>query len=253
MKQNDCPLVSVVMAVYNAESYVEEAIKSVESQTVSDWELIVIDDQSSDHSFEIVQRLANEDRRITAYQNTRNMGVARTRNFGIEKCQGKFIAFLDSDDVWKANKLEMQVALAQSINAEMVYCSYAIVDSQGQKTKADYMVPAQTDFKHLLCENVILCSAMLIRAEVVKKIRFNTDFYHEDFVLALDILKAGYTAAGCTEVLLNLRYINHSRSFNKGKSASNRWKVYRDYLKLPWIQSIGIMVQYGIAGLKKYR
>ena len=253
MAEQAQPLVSVIMPAYNAAAYVEAAIRSVIGQTITDWELIVIDDRSADESYNVIQRLAAEDERIRAFRNPQNMGVARTRNFGIEQACGQFIAFLDSDDIWHADKLEKQLALAKETGAGIVYCSYAIMNAQGGKAKEDYIVPAKTDFEHLLRENVILCSAMMVRAEILKKIPFNTEFFHEDFVLALDIMKAGYAAVGYTEVLMKWRYIDNSRSFDKRKAAQNRWKVYRDYLKLPFAQSAIIFLQYALAGLKKYR
>jgi len=253
MAEHAQPLVSVIMPAYNVAAYVEEAIRSVMQQTVTDWELLVIDDRSTDNTYEIIRRVAAEDDRIRAMRNPHNMGVARTRNKGIAQARGRYVAFLDSDDAWLADKLEKQLALAGETGAGIVYCSYAIMDAAGGKAKEDYLVPASTNFERLMRENVILCSAMMVRGDILNKTQFNTDFYHEDFVLALDILKAGYTAAGCTQVLLKWRYIDNSRSFNKKKSAVNRWKVYRDYLKLPFIKSAWIFIQYALAGLKKYR
>lgn len=253
MSENRNPLISVIMAAYNAEAYIEEAISSVIRQTVSDWELIVLDDGSTDRTFQIMERLGKTDHRIQVYQNAANMGVARTRNAGIERCRGKYVAFLDSDDIWNPDKLEKQVALAESTGAGIVYCSYAIVDAKGNKNKDDYMVPPQTDFEHLLRENVVLCSAMMVRAEILNTIRFNPEYFHEDFVLMLDMLKAGHKAVGYTDVLMKWRYIGNSRSFDKRKAAGNRWRVYREYLKLPLIKSVGIMVEYALAGFRKYR
>lgn len=253
MNENRKPLVSVIMAAYNAEAYIEEAISSVIRQTVSDWELIVLDDGSSDHTFEIMERLGKTDSRIQVLKNARNMGVARTRNAGIDRCSGKYVAFLDSDDIWNPDKLEKQVALAESTGAGIVYCSYGIVDAEGNKNKEDYVVPPETDFERLLRENVVLCSAMMVRAEILNTIRFNPQYYHEDFVLMLDMLKAGHRAVGYTDVLMRWRYIDHSRSFNKRKAAGNRWRVYREYLKLPLMKSIAVMVGYALAGFRKYR
>ena len=247
------PLVSVIMPAYNAAAYVEEAIRSVQEQTISDWELIVVDDRSTDHSFDLMQQAAAKDPRIKAYRNEKNMGVARTRNFGISVSQGQYVAFLDSDDAWNPDKLEKQVALSRKTGAGLIYCSYAIMDAKGDKAKEDYLVPPTTDFEHLLSENVILCSAMMVRADILKEHQFNTDFYHEDFVLALDILRAGHTAAGYTDVLMKWRYIDNSRSFNKKKSAVNRWRVYRNYLQLPLFKSVYVFLQYALAGFRKYR
>ena len=100
MAEQKQPLVTVVMPAYNAEAYVEKAIRSVIHQTYSNWELVVVDDRSTDGTYEIIQRVAAEDGRIKAYRNEQNMGVARSRNFGILQGEGKYIAFLDSDDVW---------------------------------------------------------------------------------------------------------------------------------------------------------
>lgn len=253
MVENRNPLISVVMAAYNAEAYIGEAISSAMKQTFSNWELIVVDDCSFDRTVEIVNQFAQKDSRIKVYQNAQNMGVAMTRNAGIEKCRGSYVAFLDSDDVWKPNKLERQIKLLQETGASIVYCSYAIIDANGNPAKADYIVPAKVDFESVLRENSMACSAMMIRREVFEQISFNAEYYHEDFVLGLDMLKAGYKAVGCTDVLMEWRYIVNSRSYNKRKSAGNRWKVYRDYLKLPLLKSVWLMGQYALAGFRKYR
>ena len=93
---------------------------------------------------------------------------------------------------------------------------------------------------------------MLIPAEIVKKIKFNTAFYHEDYVLGLDILRLGGFAAGCTEILLDWRYLANSRSFDKRKSAANRWRIYRKYLRLPIVKTCWLFACYTMAGLRKY-
>lgn len=251
--QAGTPLVSVVMPAYNAAAYIREAMESVIGQTVTDWELIVIDDCSGDESLEIAHEYAKADPRITVMRNECNIGVARTRNRAIECSRGRYIAFLDSDDAWYPEKLQRQIQLLDTTGADMAYCSYAIVGSGSTKVRPDYIVPEKIGFNGLLKENVISCSAMLIKAEIVKEIRFNTDFYHEDYVLGLEILKAGYTAVGCREVLMHWRYIENSRSFNKKKSAKNRWRIYRGYLKLPLFKSLCLFGHYAAAGLKKYR
>lgn len=248
----NAPRFSVVMPVYNVEQYVEEAIRSVLAQTVADWELIVIDDRSTDGSYNKVLAIAQEDSRVIVCQNEKNSGVAKTRNRGIEMSRGEYIAFLDSDDAWYPEKLQRQLELLQKENAGMAYCSYAIVGPTGEPVKGDYIVPATTDFESLLKENVILCSTMFIRADIAKEILFNTEFYHEDFVLALDILRAGHKAAGCTDVLMSWRYINNSRSFNKVRCAKNRWRIYREYLGYSALRSAYLFVHYGFAGLRKY-
>lgn len=246
------PLVSVIMPAYNAEKYIDEAIGSVVNQTLTNWELIVIDDCSSDLTYQKAQEQARKDSRICVVQNDSNSGVARTRNRGIDLAQGAYIAFLDSDDVWHPEKLHRQLKKMTDTDAQIGYCSYAIIGATGEKVKADYLVPEHMTFDDILKENAIQCSAMLIRADVVKRFKFNTEYFHEDYVLGLQILKNGYKASGCREILLNWRYVENSRSFNKWKSAKNRWKIYRNYLSLPLDKSMYLFVHYTAAGLRKY-
>ena len=251
-ERGDTPLVSVIMPAYNAEAFIEEAICSVINQTEENWELFVIDDCSRDNSFQIATACSAKDSRIHVLQNDVNLGVAKTRNRGIELAQGKYIAFLDSDDVWCAEKIERQIKKIEQFDAGISYCSYAIIDKEGNRARADYFVPEQVTWNDLLIENCIQCSAMLIRSDIVKRIMFKTEFYHEDYILGLDILKQGHKAVGCSEILLDWRYIENSRSFNKKKSARNRWKIYREYLKLSLVKSLVVFVGYAYAGLRKY-
>lgn len=251
-KQTGDPLVSVIMPAYNAAAYIEEAIRSVLSQTVQDLELIVIDDCSPDDCHVIAGELARHDSRVIVLRNEVNSGVAVTRNRGIDLARGEYIAFLDSDDIWHPEKLERQLSRMREENSVISYCSYAIIDPAGQRVRADYLVPEQVTIRQLLKENCIQCSAMLIRADIVKRIRFNTEFFHEDYILGLDILGEGHTAAGCSDVLLSWRYAPASRSFDKRRAAQNRWRIYRDYLKLPLIKCASLFVCYTAAGLRKY-
>ncbi len=245
-------LVSVIMPAYNAGAYIEEAIRSVMAQTEKNWELLVLDDGSSDHTCAVVGKLAAEDHRVKLLKNPQNLGAARTRNRGFDLCKGQFVALLDSDDVWKPEKLEMQLRLLAETGADFTYCSYAIMDEQGAKAKQDYLVPAQVSFDSLLRENCIGCSTVMLKRELVEAHRFTPDFYHEDYVLWLELTKEGFRGVGCTEVLVSWRYIATSRSFDKKKAAQNRWRIYRDYLKLPLWKSIGAFAGYALNGLKKY-
>lgn len=103
------PLVSVIMPAYNAEKYIEEAVSSVLSQTYKNWELLILDDCSSDCTAEIAEYFASLDTRIRLLRNPQNMGVAKTRNRGFDIAKGEWIALLDSDDVWHSDKLEKQL------------------------------------------------------------------------------------------------------------------------------------------------
>lgn len=250
--QRKYPLVSVIMPAYNAERFICEAISSVISQTIQDWELIIVDDCSEDATLSIAQKKAAGEPRICVVQNSKNIGVAETRNRGIDHATGQYIAFLDSDDIWHPEKLERQLQKIEATGARICYCSYEIVDELGKKTKADYIVPEKAGFSDILKENYMQCSAMLIRADIVKQFYFNKNFYHEDYILGLDMLRGGETAVGCRELLLSWRYLKNSRSFDKKKSAANRWKIYRNYLHLPLYKACFLFLNYAAAGFMKY-
>lgn len=247
------PLVSVVMAAYNVQAYIQDAIASVQAQTVSDWELLVIDDCSTDGTRELVCTLAEADRRIRLVCNETNQGTAATRNRGFELCRGEFVALLDSDDCWRPEKLEKQLALAKQTGAELIYTSYAIVDDQGKPCGRDYIVPGQTDVDRQLRENVIGCSTVLLRREMVEQFRFSQTYYHEDYVLWLEILRAGYRAVGVMDVLVDYRLHRNSRAFNKQACARRRWHVYRSYMKLSVPKSTVCLIGYMVNGAFKYR
>lgn len=252
-RSESTPLVSVIMPAYNAEKYIEQAIRSVQKQTVRSWELIVVDDRSTDKTAEQIRRLAAEDMRIIPVYSETNHGAAESRNIALRQCRGEFVALLDADDVWHPQKLERELERARETDADLVYSSYAMIDEQGTRCFSDFIVEESTDLQSMLNCNTIGCSTVLMKAKVLEKRPFVTDFYHEDYVMWLSLLQAGCTAVGVRDILVDYRVARGSRSFNKLKSAKNRWRVYRDYLKLPLIPSVKAMVGYAINGLKKYR
>lgn len=247
------PLVSVIMPARDASAYIEQAIRSVMGQTVTDWELLVLDDCSEDSTRGIVSDLAREDPRIRLYANGTPLGTARTRNAGLALCAGEYVALLDSDDVWHPDKLEKQLALAKKEGAQLVYCSYALVDESGNKGWNDFVVPPDTDVKRMLKENVIGCSTVLLAGQLVKRFRFSEQYYHEDYVLWLDILRSGAKAVGVEEVLVDYRCHSSGRSANKFRCAKGRWRIYRSFLGLSVPRSAWYLAHYALAGFRKYR
>lgn len=246
------PLISVVMPAYNAENYIGEAIRSVQSQTYTNWILLVIDDCSTDHTADVVQIFANTDDRIRLFRNTHNLGAAKTRNRGFELSEGEWVALLDSDDVWHSDKLEKQLTVALNSGSEIVYCSYSLISYDGQKI-SDYIVPEQTSYDDMLKESVFSCSTTLLAKSVVDNNRFSPDYYHEDLVYWLQLLKKGYSASACCEPLADYRIVEGSRSHSKVQSAKNRWEVYRKVEKLSLLKSLSVFLSYTARGLRKYK
>lgn len=246
------PTVSIVMPAYNAQCHIEEAIRSVMAQTVEGWELLVLDDGSEDDTCAIVERLMAEEPRILLLRNEQNLGVAQTRNRGMERCHGEFVALLDSDDVWYPEKLERQIALLRESGAALCCCAYDIIGNDGAPVKASYDVPEQVDLDTLLKENVICCSTVVLRGDVAQSCRFDPGYYHEDYVLWLQLLQKGHRVVGCRKKLAAWRLNQGSRSYNKLKSAKNRWIIYRKYLKMPFFKSFSAFFAYAAAGMRKY-
>ncbi len=247
------PFVSIIMPAYNSERYIEEAIHSIQSQTFDNFELIVVDDCSSDSTCDIVEQMAQSDKRISLLRNEKNSGTACSRNRALDSCRGDYIAFLDSDDVWHPDKLASQIERLRSESADIAYSSYAIIDVSGNKVKADYIVPDRVGYKQLQKENFIGCSTVMLTKAIAEKYRFISGFHHEDYVMWLQMLRDGYKAAGCREVLVSWRYVEDSRSFNKWNAAKSRWRIYRKCLGLPLAKSAVLIINYAIAGLKKYK
>lgn len=247
------PIVSVVMPAFNSEKYIQQAIDSVRRQTLNEWELIIVDDCSTDLTYDIACKIAQEETRIKIIQNVTNCGAAASRNIGFLQCSGKYIALLDSDDLWEPEKLKKQVECAEISGADIVYCSYAIVDEQGKRKSPDFIVPDNTDFHSMLKSSVISCSTALLSKEVTRNHQFPAGMYHEDLAYWLLLLKNGATAAGIPEVLAAYRITPGSRASNKIKSAVNRWKIFRKFFHLPLWESISLLIQYAYLGLLKYR
>lgn len=251
--KDNTPLVSVVMPAYNMERYIEEAIRSVMNQTYPCWEMIVVDDGSSDATREIVESLAKEDSRIQLFCNSENCGAAVSRNRAFGMCKGSYVALLDSDDLWHPEKLERQVNLAQETGADIVYCSYGIIDEHGNKACEDFIVPEFTTFESFLTRSVISCSTALLSNRITQKCRFETDFYHEDLVFWFRLLKEGYSARGLRTVLAQYRVMAGTRASNKVKSAMFRWHIYRKYLGMSAVKSAKLLLRYAVLGFQKYK
>ncbi len=220
--------VSVVMPAYNAEAYIEAAIRSVLRQTWTDFELIVVDDASRDATTEIVERLAEEDGRITLLRNPKNAGVSASRNAGVAKANGEWIAFLDSDDLWREDKLKMQLALLdQHPDAVLSYTASAFIDEAGRKYSYVMEAEPETTYKTLLRKNLLSCSSVMVRRDVMLRHPMGGDRMHEDYAAWLLILRETRCAYGLNEPLLVYRLRRQSKSGGRLHSAKLIFYSYR--------------------------
>ena len=248
-------LVSIITPAYNAAEYIVETIESVLAQTYPNWEMLIVNDCSKDNTAAIVQSYATKDKRIKLINLKQNSGAAVARNTAIQNAKGRYIAFLDSDDLWKKDKLQKQLSFMQRNRYAFTFHNYIMCNDGIDKENGKIIkVSTQIDYKKLLKgNNTGGCLAVCIDRKVVIEI-FMPNERHEDYICWLDILKEyqikGY---GINEVLGYYRVGKVSVSSNKLKSALWTWNVYRDSQKLSLLKSIYYMWFYCLNGIRKHR
>lgn len=243
-------LVSIITPMYNAEEYISYAIESVLNQEYQNWEHLVIDDGSSDTSIEIVKKYANIDKRIKLIQLEENGGVASARNYGLKIARGEYIAFLDSDDMWKTDKLRKQLQFMKLHNAVFSYTGYDICNSEGVLLKS--IIPKRTRlcYKDLLKSNDMACCTIVIKKEISLNM---PNIGHEDYATWLNILKKYQVEAiGIRQTLSIYRKTSGSISSNKLKTVKWIWNIYHNDQRLGLMYSLYCLMRFYIRTIKKY-
>ena len=244
------PLVSIIMASYNADKTISAAIKSVIAQTYTNWELLVVNDCSTDNTLVVSETF--DDPRIRIINNVNNLGVSETRAEGLAEARGDWIAILDSDDKWRPEKLQKQIDLIRKTNAELVYTGSGFMNENGIIRDWVLHVPPFLTFKRLLKQNLISNSSALVKKELYRRFYAYGDNMHEDYAIWLGITKSGIKAYGIDEPLLIYRISKSSKSSSKIKAAKMNWNTYR-YVGLSLTTSFYYMCWYTINGLIKYK
>lgn len=247
------PICSIILPVYNSVRYLNSTITSVVQQTMTDFEVLAIDDCSTDESLRMLYRWAEKDRRIQVFRNAKNQGVAEMRNRGIQLAKGEYIAFLDSDDSWHCDKLEQQIRLLEQTGYDFCCTAYAMFDEQGQRIKNRMLSRQTIMLEDLLRENYICCSSVLLRSQLAKQHSMDGTYAHEDYVYWLELLQSGARGCVLNKCLTSYRLAQTSRSANKIKAAQGRWQVYRRYLGYGVFRSGWYFVQYAVNGVRKYK
>ncbi len=245
-------LISVIMPAYNAEKTISEAIESALAQTYGCCEIIIIDDCSRDNTRKYIEKYAARDDRIRMFFNKENKGVAYTRTMGVAQAKGKWVAFLDSDDVWDKDKLRKQIEMQKKTQANLVFTGSGFIDFEGQPKKWILHVPPTISYRRLLKQNLISNSSVMMLKEMYQRYAVMDDRAHEDFACWLRYLRNNEKAVGIDEPLLIYRMSPASKSGNKIESAKMNWRTYR-IVGLNYIQSMYYMIWYTINGLLKYK
>lgn len=245
-------LVSIITPSYNAAAYIAETIESVLAQTYTNWEMLIVNDCSKDNTAEIVQSYAAKDKRIKLINLKQNSGAAVARNTAIQNAKGRYIAFLDSDDLWKKEKLQKQIEFMQQNVYAFTYTSYEHFKGIKENIQNQVQIPKSLNYKQELRGNQIGCLTVILDRTQIQNIHFTTQ-KHEDYILWLNILKQGTIAYGIQESLALYRTGNSkSISGNKMQSALWTWKVYRESQNLSVVKSMYYMWFYVMNGLRKH-
>ena len=242
--------VSIIVPMYNAEKFIGKTIESVLAQTYQNWEMLIMNDVSTDNSLAIVSVYAKKDERIKIVNTEKNVGVVKGRNFLIDLASGKYIAFLDADDYWHNKKLEKQIKFMKEKNASISCTEYTRVKENEEKIN-DVIIKEEISYNDMLKNNYLGCLTVIYDAKKIGKRYFKELEKNEDYVLWLEIVKDVNTIYGLKENLAYYRVLDNSRSSNKVKTAKVRWEIYRKIEKLSLLKSIYYFLHYAIRAVLK--
>ena len=243
------PLVSVIMPAYRSAGTIAAAVKSVLEQDVP-LELIIVEDGSGENLMEVLD-FCRDDPRVLLVINERNLGAAGSRNRGVNMARGKYIAFLDSDDLWVPGKLRGQMAIMEKSGVVLCCTARELMTPEGKRTGKILPVAETITYKDLLKHNSIACSSVMIRADVAREFPMEHADSHEDYIMWLKVLKKYEKARGINLPLLRYRLSNTGKSGSKLHSAKMTFQVYR-YMGFSLPKSLLCFCSYAFNGVKKY-
>ena len=235
---NNSPLVSIIVPVYNAERFIKDTIKTVMNQTYENWELLLVDDCSTDKSAKIIKDYQQKDKRIKLFLNSKNSGAAISRNKGIEESRGRYIAFLDADDLWEPKKLKKQVAFMQEKDCAFSFTGYEFANSDGKPNGKKVNVPEKLTYRHALRNTIIWTTTVMFDMQKLSKEDvFMPNVKSEDTACWWKVLKKTVQAYGMAEILSYYRRSSGSLSSNKLTALKRTWNLYRNVENLGLIAS----------------
>jgi teichuronic acid biosynthesis glycosyltransferase TuaG len=241
------PLVSVITPVFNAAKWLPDTLQSVRNQTIVDWEHLLVDDGSSDESCRVIENAAKVDSRIRLLKTPQNGGPAKARNLGIKASTGRYLAFLDADDLWLEHKLARTVNFIRQSECAFAYHAFRYISADGSSTGALVLGPDQLNFRALHTRRGTGdCMSMVIDRKVVKDFLFPElpGRLHEDWAAWLSLVRRGYAGRLLAEDLGRYRLSPGSRNATKLTSARRVWHLYRSIEGLPWLRAANWWTQY---------
>ncbi|NHC41258.1 glycosyltransferase family 2 protein [Bacillus sp. MM2020_1] len=245
------PLVSIITPSYNAGLFIERTIASVRKQTFQNWEMIIVDDCSTDNTPAILEHYKKEDERIHVIFLNQNGGAAVARNIALQQAKGRFVAFLDSDDCWKPEKLTRQLSFMLNNKYAFTFTGYELITNEGVLLNKQISAPAEISYDDMLKNTIIGCLTVMIDRKKAGDIQMPNIRTRQDLATWLAILKQGINAYGLNENLAEYRVGNPSISRNKWKAAKMNWFVYRKLEKLNVLKACWCFSHYAFHAVLK--
>lgn len=245
-------LVSIIMPAYNAEEYILESVYTVLDQTYSNWELIIVDDCSTDNTSQIILELIKSEPRIRLIKLRVNQGVANARNVALDSAKGRYIAFLDSDDLWKKHKLEHQIDYMATNMYVFSYTRYQKFSDKTRVKGSPIKIPKKMKPNDILKNTAIACLTVIIDREAVGVFHMPDMDHSEDQVTWKNILDRGFIAHGLNEDLALYREREGSLTHDKKEAAKIKWNLYRKYYGFSFLRSFYYFGCYSINAIIKH-
>jgi teichuronic acid biosynthesis glycosyltransferase TuaG len=242
-------LVSVLMPLHNAADTLVDSVSSVRAQKYANWELVIVDDASVDGSSQLATDLAAQDERIQVFKLDHNGGAAAARNYALRMAKGRYIAFLDSDDLWDPDKLAVQLAFMKDRNAALSFTAYARM-APSHALLETVQVPSVIPYATLLKRNVMGCLTVMYDSEVLGKVDMPDLTRQHDYALWLSLARRCGGAHGLNEVLAIYRVGRGTLSAHKWGAARDIWRVYHECEGLGVVTSLWYFAHYAWYGLR---
>ena len=231
------PLVSIIITYFKKREYILETLKSIYNQTYQNFELILVYDEENKRDMNFVRSILKRFTNKKIIVNKKNLGVATSRNIAIKNSKGKYIAFIDSDDIWHRNKLLHQINIMEKSKIDLSYTSYDVVDKRNKLIKKK-IVSQNISYKKLIKHCEIGLSTVIIKSEIMKKNSFSNLKTQEDFSLWLKLLRQGYIFKSLNYRLSKWRKLNNSLSSNNFQKITDAFKLFYYYENMSFFKSI---------------
>lgn len=246
-------LVSIITPTFNSAKYIAETIQSVQNQTHQNWEMLIVDDGSSDDTVGIVKKISQNESRIKFFPLANNVGPAKARNIGIENAKGRYMTFLDADDLWFSDFIENSIVTIEKTNIHFVFSSYRRSNEKLEFVYSDFIVPGKVTYSDILKSNSISCLTAFIDVQILGKKRMPEIRKRQDMGLWLQYLKEIPFAYGIQQPKAIYRIRENSLSRNKKNLIKYQWQFYREVEHLNILQSAYYMLHWMYRGFMKYR